>query len=734
MFKFRKKLTIKAAADNSPEQVMHIVEAAAQPLNDLKKCDGVAYSGGIIRQAWSQYEMVVDTAGIKMASQIALLFNHYNSPDYRLGEVKASIIDSAVHINGGISASTEQAKNIIQQGKDFDWQLSIGADINRMEFVEAGVKVTVNNREFTGPLNIVRESLLREVSIVAVGADAETHLKIAAKFNSNNNPNESTKIQGGHQMNEEMLQFIIAKFGLDAQTDSVAAAAHIKTIGLAEADIQAMMPVASKENESVNAKIVAAGVDTQPATVVAAAAPAKPAAPASTETDIQAMVAKQVEAALKQNQDAENTRITQIKAICGDDNPTIQAKAIADKWTVEATTTEVLKAMRENRPHADFSIIASRPLQGADQKNSIVAALCLRAGFAGDELIAAYGAKAVEAGDQFRGISLKEVMAQSLMLEGKSVSGLYGNDNELIRAAFSSVSLPGILSNVANKKMLKSFTGQPIIATKLCSEGDLNDFKESQRYRLTDVGDLEKIGQDGELKSGGLSEDSATNQLGTYGKLFTLTRQMIINDDLNAFLKIPQNMGNKAARKIDQLFFERLLANPNSLFSTGNKNYFSGTTSGLSKDSLSKGLQMFKNQVDSDGQPISIAPKFLLVPTELEGDAIELTQSPTLIMAGGTDAVRPSMNSISKYNLDVVGAPYLSSAAYTGSSSKAWYLFGDPGQVDTFEIGYLKGKRTPTVETGTVDFNTLGISYRVYFDLGVREQDHRGMVKSKGEN
>ena len=48
------------------------------------------------------------------------------------------------------------------------------------------------------------------------------------------------------------------------------------------------------------------------------------------------------------------------------------------------------------------------------------------------------------------------------------------------------------------------------------------------------------------------------------------------------------------------------------------------------------------------------------------------------------------------------------------------------------EIGYLKGKRTPTVERGDLDFNVLGVWFRVYFDIGIREQDHRGMVKATG--
>jgi hypothetical protein len=93
----------------------------------------------------------------------------------------------------------------------------------------------------------------------------------------------------------------------------------------------------------------------------------------------------------------------------------------------------------------------------------------------------------------------------------------------------------------------------------------------------------------------------------------------------------------------------------------------------------------------------------------------------------------PTYNPIADEELELVTSPYLSNANYAGNSAKAWYLFADPQIVDTFEIGYLKGRRTPTVEQGETDFNTLGIQFRVYFDLGVREQDYRGMVKFKGE-
>lgn len=161
-------------------------------------------------------------------------------------------------------------------------------------------------------------------------------------------------------------------------------------------------------------------------------------------------------------------------------------------------------------------------------------------------------------------------------------------------------------------------------------------------------------------------------------------------------------------------------------------NLISGANSALSADSLKKAIQLFLDQVDADGQPISVEPRFLLVPSALKHHAIELTRGATFIMAGSDNTIRPALNSLVDENLQVISSPYLANSAYEGNSSTAWYLFGNPRQTDTFELGFLRGKRTPTVERGETDFNTLGMWFRVYFDVGVREQDHRGMVKSTG--
>jgi hypothetical protein len=106
----------------------------------------------------------------------------------------------------------------------------------------------------------------------------------------------------------------------------------------------------------------------------------------------------------------------------------------------------------------------------------------------------------------------------------------------------------------------------------------------------------------------------------------------------------------------------------------------------------------------------------------------------TLFATGSTDKARiPTYNALADEELEVVASPYLSNNNYSGASAKAWYLFAEPAVVDTFEIGYLKGRTVPMVEQGETDFDRLGIKFRVYFDLGVREQDYRGMTMFKGE-
>ena len=665
------------------------------------KVAGIAYSGGKMNLPGWKYQVVVDLAGMEIPETVPLLTNHENKTDARVGMISASVKNNTLEITGEIVSENDDAKNIVAQCKaGADWQLSIGADVKDCELVQG--KREVNGQEVEGPFYHIKKSVLREVSIVAVGADAHTAMRVTAQFNiANPNLNEGEK----NTMSEAQKE-----------TKAVTAAAE-PAKAEPEKKVEAAAPTAP-----------AAEPEKKPDT---AKAEAVPAAITASAPDVTATAREAAVAAVK----AERERVSAIQSICAGEFPEIEKEAISAGWTPEVVTKKVLETIRAERPAANVNISVKTAPEGGELRKTIEAAMCLRVGVSADQLEKTYGAQTVEAGMRDMDMPLRQLLIECMKMDGIPYSR--GFDNETIRAAFSSVSLPGILSNVANKKLLQSYEAQPIIATKLCSTGDLNDFKENDRFRLTDVGDLLPIAPDGEIKDGGLIEESAKNQLDTYGTRVCLTRKMIINDDLSAFMKVPVAMGNRAARLIDQLFFSRLLRNPaqqdgKALFSTAHRNLLSGASSALSADSLKKAIQLFLDQVDADGQPISVEPRFLLVPTALKHLAIELTQGATLIMSGADNAVRPALNVLADENLRVVSSPYLGNSAYEGASQTGWYLFGDPKTVDTWEIGYLKGKRTPTVERGETDFNTLGLWFRVYFDLGVREQDHRGMVKAVG--
>lgn len=647
--------------------------------NDLADVSGIAYSGGEVSQFWSNLKLVVDLSGMTISPQIPLLYNHRNDPEFRLGEVVATIDGGKLHISGGVDKDTERGKFIVDAGKKFNWQLSIGAEISAVERVNDNEVRNINGREFSGPFLHVNKTCLREISVCAVGADPETTMKIAASLNITNFSNN----------NEGVLKTMTVKKN--------------------EKDLQAKIPEqTATEKTSVESAPVQSGMS---------------------EDRIAEIVAAQI----AERERIENERKTGILAACGSEFASFAQEAITAGYSIAETSKIVaaLKAHAEAVPATGPNIIVAKNPEINAQV--LEAALCFNQGIPEENIVSSYAENVVEAGNKMRGITLRELIRLCASLENRNVPATFGNDT--ISAAFSTVSLPGILGNVANKKLLQSFAAQNIIATKLCRAGDLADFKESERYRLTDVGDLELVADGAEIKHGSASEDKATNKLETFGKIFTLTRQMIYNDDLNAFLTIPKAMGQRAARKIDQLFHERLLSNPamhdgKLLFSAEHENILTGANSALSLESLGKAKDLFLMASDSDGQPLNIAPKYLFVPSCLDTIANNIVASPTIV--GGTTAA-PAFNVLSKYGLEVVSSPYLQrGCGGKAGSSTGWYLFGDPEQIDTFEIGYLQGRRVPTVEQGEINFNTLGMSFRVVFDLGVREQAYQGMTFSKG--
>lgn len=659
----------------------------------------LAYSGGPLDLGgFGGVPVVVELSSLKTSSQtLPLLRDH--EPTQIVGHTTSVDIAARVKVTGIISGVGPAAQEILAAaGNGYPWQVSIGGKYGKLQEVTAGQKVSVNGRNFTGPLYIARQALLREISFVAIGADPGTSAKIAASR------------AGTSHRNQNMKTFV----------------AWLEAKGIVEPDLSA--PVKAVLEAQYDAEVQAAA-DPDP----------KPTEgddpPPTGQINAKAEAAKLL-AELRATAKAEADRLAAIATHCGDKHPAIKTKAIDENWDATKVELEVLRASRAAGPAIH---VGGGELQAAAVECSLARQFRVR-----DETLARfYDARTLEASHHksVRGITLRGLVHEVLRAAGQYVP--FGRvDNDTIRAAFvadrdlratgfSTISLSGVLGNTANKVLLESFLAVPSTSQEFCRQDDHSDFKTHTRYRMTGGGMLEKVGPSGELKHTTLTQESYTNRLDTYGKLIALTRQDIINDDLGAFMQIPDLLGRQAALAVEDAVFTLLLSNPSSFFSTGNRNYQEGSSTNLQISSLTTLEQLFLDQVDSDSKPIAATPAILLVPTGLKVLADQLYTERAVNETTTANKPAPANNPHAG-KFKPVASPYLNNTSYTGYSTTAFYLFASPNSLPAMSLAYLNGQRTPTIESAETDFNTLGMQWRIYFDFGVGMVDYRGACKSKG--
>jgi hypothetical protein len=213
--------------------------------------------------------------------------------------------------------------------------------------------------------------------------------------------------------------------------------------------------------------------------------------------------------------------------------------------------------------------------------------------------------------------------------------------------------------------------------------------------------------------------------------MLTVDRRDIINDDLGLFEDTASSLGRAAMRSLSDLVYKVLLANAGGFFGAGNGNYDEGAGTALSSTSLGTGVARMLAQRDDENRDLDIRPRTLLLPPELQQTAKELLQS-DFIQRANNDV--PTGNALK----NVVGLevePRLSNSdRFTGTSTKAWYLFAGPQDMAVV-VAFLQGKQSPTVEFFGLDAdpNKLAATWRVYFDYGCALGDFRAAYKAKGE-
>jgi hypothetical protein len=329
-----------------------------------------------------------------------------------------------------------------------------------------------------------------------------------------------------------------------------------------------------------------------------------------------------------------------------------------------------------------------------------------------------------DAARQYRGMTLLELARESLGNAGVNTRGL-SRDEVATRALHSTSDFPEILSAVTNKTLRQAYEAYPRTFMLFCRQVLATDFKAMHRVQLGEAPQLLEVGESGEFKRGTLGESKESYKVKTYGRVVAITRQTLINDDLDAFTRIPAMYGNSIAQLESDVVWGIITANPamadgNALFHTIHKN-LAGTGTALAVEAVGAARAAMAKQTGLDKKTVlNVRPAFLIVPASLELKAEQLVAQ-NLVPAATSSVVPQSIRTLAP-----ISEPRLDAASET-----AWYLAASPNQIDTIEYAYLEGQQGAYIETRN-GFDVDGVEIKCRLDFGAKAIDWRGLYKNPG--
>lgn len=334
-------------------------------------------------------------------------------------------------------------------------------------------------------------------------------------------------------------------------------------------------------------------------------------------------------------------------------------------------------------------------------------------------------------GNEYVGLTLVELARSSLNV--RNIKSGQMDRMKMVGTAFtvrnagpgmhSTSDFPSVLGSVAYKAMMRGYTEVDETFPLWTGKGTLTDFRPANRVDMGLFPALDLIVEGGEYKYGTIADTGTMVVLATYGKMFAITRQAIINDDLSYFTRVPQKMGRGAKRTIGNLAYAVVNGNPTmqdgiALFHASHGN-LAASGAAISTTSLGVARAAMARQKDEAGigTAVGVEPKFLLVPPELRDLAIQIITSERV--PGDAGQIANPVRGM---------ATVISDSRLTGT---AWYLASDPSMVDTIEVDYLDGVEEPFLDQKD-GWDTDGTEYKVRIDAGVKALHWRGLYKNPG--
>jgi len=321
-------------------------------------------------------------------------------------------------------------------------------------------------------------------------------------------------------------------------------------------------------------------------------------------------------------------------------------------------------------------------------------------------------------GREFGNMSLLRLCEDLLQRQGVNVRSL--SSHEIASRALSTSDLANIAGSVVNRTLLQGYESGTRTFVGVFRQGTAVDFRDINRIRLSGAPSLEEVKEGGEFKYGKVTDEKETYSLATYGKILPFTRQMIINDDMDALTRVPMMFGRSAADLESDIVWAIVTANAALqdgvvLFHADHSN-LAGSGGAISVTTVGAGRAAMRVQTGMEGRLINVMPKFLIGGADAE---TVIDQFLTAITPNTQANAQPSV----MRSLAPVIEPRL-----TGN---AWYLAADYNQVDTIEYSYLQGNQGVYLETKQ-GFDIDGIAIKARHDFAAKAIDYRGLYKNAG--
>lgn len=329
-----------------------------------------------------------------------------------------------------------------------------------------------------------------------------------------------------------------------------------------------------------------------------------------------------------------------------------------------------------------------------------------------------------------RGHKLLDIARACLVRAGVRVDGM--DQRAIVAAAFtqSTSDFPLLLENTMHKTLLSAYAIAPDTWTRFCKRGSVSDFRQHKRYRVGSMSNLDAKNELGEFKTKAIPDGERSSiQAATKGNIINLSRETIINDDLEALTGLSGALGRAAKRTVEADVYATLALNSGlgptledgkSLFHADHGNI--GTPAANTVAAWDEARAKMAQQKDPSGNDfLDLRPAVWLGPTGLGGTARVLN---------GAEYDPDTANKLQKPNMvrglvgDIVDTPRL--------SGTPWYLFADPMDAAVLEVAFLDGVDTPYLEQ-EAGFTVDGVRWKVRLDYGVAGIDYRGAVRNAGQ-